>query len=196
MTSISQTDRQLADTRIWIKSLANIDPSEMSPEDFQQWVIGQLKNELGPLMEASALANQAEVRAVYEHVGELDVVVNELMDHEESYLRAEVSADLVKTLMLGMQVCQSIVNFDPDDELGKRKLGEAIQEYTQMATVMLDTIEQITEGEEEDDDDESERSELSVESPDPGGVDGRGEGASGEGGGTSDADEEARDGSE
>jgi hypothetical protein len=185
MTNFAKTARQVADTTIWMTSVENSGAAEMNPADFQKWVLGQFKNELGPLMEASAKANQSEVTDVYTRLDQLHEVVIELADHEESYLTADVASDFTTTLKMGLEVCKLIVNFDPNDEIGKRKLSETLGEFQQAATVMLDVVEEITEEDEEEDEDAkptgptgpTEGSGVSDESGDPEGTDGHGEGA-------------------
>lgn len=180
---------QLADIKLWRKDLAAVDVASMSPGDFQKWVAGQLADNLAPLLEAEINAISHEVSEIGGHVDELDSVVNEIIDHEDSYLRPELAADLTGTLLMGVEICQLVVNFDPDDELGKKKLNGLMKTYQQQATAMIDEIEQIVSDEDEEEEEEENKdattgSGLHVESGNTPGTDAGREGEIGPSGRT------------
>ena len=70
--SVGKMATQLADVKLWRKDLSRVDAAAMSPEEFQLWVVGQLRDNLAPLMEAEIGAISYEIQEVGEDVAGRD----------------------------------------------------------------------------------------------------------------------------
>jgi hypothetical protein len=183
MSLIGKLGTQLADIKLWRQDL-NV--AAMEPEAFQAWVVTQLRDNLAPLLEAEVRALSNELGDVHEGLNELSDVVDEIIEHEGSFLQAGVAKQFTETLMLGLELCELVTNFDPNNELSAKKLGDVMKKYQQQALVAIDEIEQIVADDNDDDDDEEsdagEGSGLHGEGEHPEGVDAGGEDETGAGG--------------
>lgn len=197
MSLVGKLQTQVADIKLWRKGL--IAP-EGDLEQFKEWVVMQLGENLGPLIEAEARAVSHELGDVHEAINELSDLMDEVIEHEESFLRPEVGKQFTETFLLGLTICELVAGLDPNDDLGKKKLTDAMNKYQQQALVALDEIEQIMadddEEDEDDDDARTERTKLHGKGGHPQGVDAGGEDAAGSGGRSGEADDSQSEGGE
>lgn len=189
---------QLADVKLWRKDLADAADSiaSMEPQAFQQWLVGQLRDNLAPLLEAEVRALDHEIGEVRDEVEEVCNTIDEIIGQAESFLQPEVGAQFAETINVGLAVCELAQAIPVTDELTKAKLDKLIGAYQQLAIASLDEIEQImADDDEEEDDDADEGSRLHEEgghaqgphaggarAPGEDGSDGSGTGDEGKGG--------------
>ena len=151
---IGKLGTQLGDIKLWQNDLGvGIEAlGAMDEGAFRKWVAFQLRDNLAPLLEAEARAVSHELGEIHEGLTEIGDVVNEMIEHEESFLRPEVGEQLAGTIQLGMELCAFIDEIGLD-ELSRKKAENITRKYKQQALLALDEIEQIMA---EDDEDEGE----------------------------------------
>lgn len=196
MSLIGKLGTQVADIKLWGQDLASTDLSGMELDAFKEWVVMQLRDNLAPLMEAEARALSAELGDVHEGMNELSDVVDELIEHEDSFLRPETAKQFSEVIMLGMELCGLVEDYDPTNELSKRKLGGVMKKYKQQALVALDEIEQIVADDQDTDEEDEDAGELHEQGEHPAGSDAGGESEIGNNGSTGDGEETTPTGGE
>lgn len=205
--SFKKIELQLGDIKRWKANMSSVDPASMPPEEFQSWIVSQLRNELAPLMEAGHKATTEELVEMSEEVEEVSAAVDEIINHTDSFIQEEMAENLISTLELGASICEMAMALDSSDELAKKKLTDSVGHYVQMAVVMIDQVRMASEDEDEEeekegnggDEDEptgSAGSGLHDQGGDTEGTDPGGEGSTGGSGSGSGSTEETGSGSE
>lgn len=139
-------DALIADFRLRRKAL-----KERPITSFEQ-LNNELCNNFYPSMEALA-----------EEIHEVDAVIQEVVEQQESYIDPELAAQILQTIALGEALAREAEKL-PLDDLTKRKIEEIIKAYRHSAEVTTmgvadaatDEILDGAEGEESDDNESGE----------------------------------------
>lgn len=110
-------DVLIADFRLRRKAL------EKQPIESLEQLNNELCKNLYPCMEALA-----------EEIREVDAVIQEVVEQQESYISSELTAQILQTIALGEAVAREVEKLVLDD-LTKRKMEEIIKAYRHSAEI-------------------------------------------------------------
>lgn len=106
-------------------------------------------------------------KAVAEQIDELGEMMVSIIEDTDDIIHAELSAQIIKTLMLGSAICQLLEGVTLDD-LTKKKLQDAIHEYQRQAIVTTEAVLEVTiEDDEDGEGDFDDDDKTPVEIPNP-----------------------------
>ena len=111
------------------------------------------------------------LEAICEQIAEVDDVIQEVVEMQESYLQPETAAQIFKSFALGEVIIEEVKKLIPDfDEVTAKRWNELIAEYekeTELAVMIVqDAIDEDGPGDEEPElEDEDDEDKTPVEIP-------------------------------
>lgn len=143
-----------ADTKLARKALKNADWAEISTEEKAQALRVELCENVYPLLESVSRIGQK----LAEGIEELNGVVSELVEDEESFITPELSDQIGFALGAGQAIAAELLKILPSvtDELLKKRLEDGVKSYQRAAEIAWEGIANAAGDEDDDEDDEEE----------------------------------------
>lgn len=138
-------DSLIADFRLNAKRLKEM------PLDSIQAVNDELRNNTYPSMIALA-----------EQIAEVDEIIQEVVEHQESYISTDLGRQILETVTIGFALIKMIKELEIEDQFAKKRLTDIVDAFEKSAELTMmgvsDAVPGDDEDEEEGDEDEVENS--------------------------------------
>ena len=109
------------------------------------YVVGEIANGVYPSLIAEA-----------EQIAEVDEVIQEVVDQQESYLHPELSGQIFQTLAIGGALAGEVrrVAEDLDDDLKRKKLNDLVDAFVKSSELTEMAVNEASSFDDDDDDDD------------------------------------------